>query len=203
MRNGGGTQPATVTRASAAPSPARTSVSACQLVVPVPPAWRQIPAWRAAIPPCPEAGPPSPVFWWLAAHGGAGVTTLTAAVAGGGDARRGWPAGHGQSPYVVAVCRAHLAGLARARDLACQHAAGLAPPGVVLLGLVVVADGPGAVPKPVRRMTTLLSGAFPRLWWVDWVPRWRNTAPIPHAALPPSVRRLTEDLTQLLTPRTP
>lgn len=203
VRNGDGTGPGVVARPATALIAARASASACQSVVPVPPLWRRIPEWCVAIPPCPEAGPPSPEFWWLSAHGGAGVTTLTAAVTGSGDARRAWPAGFGQSPYVVVVCRAHLAGLARARDLACQHAAGLAPPEVVLLGLVVVADGPGAVPKPVRRMTTLVSGAFPRLWWVDWVAQWRNTAPTPNSALPPSVRRLTEDLSQLVAPRTP
>lgn len=45
--------------------------------------------------------------------------------------------------------------------------------GVDLLGLVVVADAPGRLPRILRNRVRLVSGAVPRLWEIPWVGPWR------------------------------
>jgi hypothetical protein len=132
-------------------------------------------------------------------HGGAGVTTLTAAIPGSGDARRRLPEGlvHKQSPYVVAVCRTHIAGLRHAQDLAAQFAARVVPPGLRLVGLVTVADAPGRLPSPVQKFRRLVAGAYPRTWNIPWIPQWRLHEPDSSAPLPPSVATLAADLSDI------
>ncbi len=132
--------------------------------------------WREEIPWTPGAGCADPLWWWLGAHGGAGVSTLTALMAPSADARRMWPGGHvGQCPNVVLVCRTHTEGLERARDLAAQFAVRMVPPGLRLLGLVTVADAPGRLPTPLRRLRELVAATVPQVWHLPWVGDWRST----------------------------
>ncbi|GGX36630.1 hypothetical protein GCM10010353_59690 [Streptomyces chryseus] len=113
-------------------------------------------------------------WWWLGCHGGAGVTTLEHAVPGGRDAHRMWPAGVPGWPAhpVVLVCRSSYGGLTAAQRAAAQWASG-ALLGVDLLGLVVVADAPGRLPRPLRDFCRLVSGGVPQTWTVPWVEPWR------------------------------
>jgi hypothetical protein len=42
-----------------------------------------------------------------------------------------------------------------------------------LLGLLLVADAPGRVPKRLREEARLVAGAFPQVIEADWVESWR------------------------------
>lgn len=121
------------------------------------------------------AGTQNPQWWWLGAHGGAGVSTLTALIGGSADVARMWPGGHpGQCPNVVLVARTHTEGLERARDLAAQYTTRFVPPPIRLLGLVTIADAPGRLPTPLRRLRTLVGATVPHVWHLPWIPEWRS-----------------------------
>lgn len=142
--------------------------------VSAPPSHRQARVWPHPVPPGPGMGAPMPLWWWLGAHGGAGVTTLTAMIAPSADSRRMWPSGlPEQSGAVVLVCRTHAEGLERARDLISQFTARMVPPSLRLLGLATVADAPGRLPKDLRRLRDLVSSGAQRAWHLPWVEEWR------------------------------
>jgi hypothetical protein len=149
--------------------------------------------WDGPVPRPPGAGPADPAIWLVGLHGGAGVSTLVAALPSLGDARRRVPCrADGQSPYVAAVCRATMFGLARAQDFARQHAAGLLPSGISVVGLVCVADAPGRLPTEVRRYRQLVAGGYSACWELPWLEAWRNA--IPAGPLPRPVKTLGRDL---------
>lgn len=171
-----------------------------------PPAERCAQVWRQPIPPGPGFGAPNPLWWWLAAHGGAGVSTLTNLIAISADARGLWPSGDPrQSPLVVVVTRTHTEGLERARDLLLQQKVrGLVPPTLRVLGLVTVADAPGKLPREVRRLRDLVSAAAPAAWHLPWVEEWRCTRltelPIWHPNSPVSVPHRRDPVSPTLPP---
>ena len=127
----------------------------------------------------------------LGAHGGAGVTCLLRAgldqVAV--DADRRWP----PAGPVVLVARTSTSGLEWARDLARQHASGLAGD-VELLGLVLVADAPGRLPARTTALRDLVSGAFARTWHLPWLEEWRLAATTEPLPAHPHVRHLSAEL---------
>ena len=111
----------------------------------------------------------SPRWAWRGAHSGAGVTTLAREL-GGAD--------HGLSnrtglPTLV-VCRFTADGLMAAQGLAARELAGF--PTWTCLGLVVVAEHPGHLTKPLAELAALVAGGFPDHWSIPWVESWR-TAP--------------------------
>jgi len=127
----------------------------------------------------------------LGAHGGAGVSSLLRAgldlVAV--DADRCWP----QAGLVVLVARTSTSGLEWARDLARQHASGLAGD-VELLGLVLVADAPGRTPARTTGLRDLVCGAFARAWHLPWIEQWRLAATTEPLPAHPDVQRLAAEL---------
>ncbi|MFF3062304.1 DUF6668 family protein [Streptomyces sp. NPDC057909] len=133
-------------------------------------------------------------WWWLGCHGGAGVTSLAAAVPGGDDSSRCWPLSKTTRQRVVLVTRSHAAGLQATQWAARQWASGSLP-SVELMGLVVVADAPGRLPAPLRDLVRLVSGGVPRTWSVPWIEAWRLGQPAD--ALPREVAKLAKDLTLL------
>ncbi|EFL34177.1 conserved hypothetical protein [Streptomyces viridochromogenes DSM 40736] len=88
-------------------------------------------------------------FSWVGTHGGAGVSTL-AAVYGGHDSGRAWP-GPGDPPSVLLVARTHAAGLDAVAGAVEVFRRGQAPPGLDLDGVVLVADAPGRLPRPLTQ----------------------------------------------------
>ncbi|MFB6551355.1 DUF6668 family protein [Streptomyces sp. NPDC056405] len=148
---------------------------------PAPPASRPpTPAQPSSEPPAsepPAPGPPrapSPTdprpFSWVGAHGGAGVSTL-AAVYGGRDCGRGWP-GPGDPSSVLLVARTHAAGLAAVHRAVAAFRHGQAPAGLGLDSVVLVADAPGRLPRPLAQRVKLLEAAVD-VHRVPWVPAWR------------------------------
>lgn len=133
-------------------------------------------------------------WWLLGAHGGAGVSSLIRCGVGGADAERHWP----QHGHVAMVARRTACGLEWARDAARQHAAGCAPGGVILAGLVVIADAPGRCPARLEKFLNLISGAFPHVWEVPWVEEWRLSAHTEVLPMPPAAKHLRRDLQALV-----
>jgi hypothetical protein len=66
------------------------------------------------------------------------------------------------------------------------------------MGLVLVADAPGRLPKPLAELKHLVSGGYSKVWEVPWVEAWRLGNPPDDANTPKNVRRLVNDL-RLLT----
>ncbi|MEV4649048.1 DUF6668 family protein [Saccharopolyspora sp. NPDC049357] len=144
------------------------------------------------------------MYWLVGLHGGAGVSTLTAAWPAAGDARRLLPSGQpaqapyamAQSPYAVAVARTHREGLTHAQDFARQVVCGLVPNGVQVLGLVLVDDAERRPDKEVRQFARVVASAYPRCWRVPWLHEWRNQRPTP-PNLPRAVQSIADDLDEL------
>lgn len=127
----------------------------------------------------------------LGAHGGAGVSSLLrsgvdeVAV----DAARRWP----PAGRVVLVARTSTSGLEWARDLARQHASGLAGD-VELLGLVLVRDAPGRLPARTADLRDLIAGAFTCVWHLPWLKEWRVAAASEPLPAHPDVQHLVLEL---------
>lgn len=109
-------------------------------------------------------------LWVVGAHGGSGESTLADVVASWLPAEHAWP----DTP-LPAVCvltaRTSAPGLLAAQAALRQWAAGDTP--VELAGLVLLADAPGALPRPLRELATLIAGGAPRCWSIPWIERWR------------------------------
>lgn len=141
-------------------------------------------------------------WWWLGTHGGAGVSSLAAAVPGGGDANRRWPdPARGGPPCVVLVARASGHGLRCLRGALRQYAAGDTPPGLYVAGTVVVADRPGRTARHLTQEIGMLAGIVPTVWRVPWLTDFLDCPDPVSLPLPPALHRLDADLGCLrLTP---
>ncbi|MET7569620.1 hypothetical protein ABZT04_14115 [Streptomyces sp. NPDC005492] len=109
-------------------------------------------------------------FSWVATHGGAGVTTLTA-VYGGQDCGRDWP-GPQDPPSVLLVARTHASGLASVSRALEVFRRGEAPAGLDLDAVVLVADAPGRLPRQLAPHLKAIESVID-VYRVPWVPAWR------------------------------
>ncbi len=145
----------------------------------------------AVVPPRPVERPDG-VWWvWRPLHGGAGTTTLAGAVPCGAE--------YGTDPRLedlpwVAVVRSHAAGLGAATEWASQI--GKTVPAGQVLGLVIVADAPGRLPRELESMIRLASTGYPATWRIPWVHEWRlGHVPTPKNLPAGPCRQLLRDLT--------
>lgn len=140
-------------------------------------------------------------LWWLGTHGGAGETSLAALMPDWASAGHGWPRVRGQQEpsRVVLTARSNVRGLRAAQAAATQWAAGMVP-FVDLIGLVIVADAPGRMPRPLRDLALVVSGGAPRTWNVPWVEPWRLGEQPALDDAPREVRRLVDELRVILRP---
>ncbi|MFC5215607.1 DUF6668 family protein [Streptomyces coerulescens] len=124
----------------------------------------------------PEEPPPSPGafrprrYSWVGVCGGAGVSTL-ASVYGGHDSGREWP-GPADPPSVLLVARTHAAGLTAALNALEVFRRGEAPHGLDLDAVVLVADAPGRLPRPLADRVKVIESVID-VYRVPWVPSWR------------------------------
>lgn len=136
--------------------------------------------------------------WWLVGcHGGAGVTTLVRVLGDGVDSARGWPSpGPGVRAPAVLVARTHASGLLRAQSAARQWASGALPAGTDLLGLILVPDAPGALPRPLEHLLLVVCGGVPRCWRLPWDEQLRlgDLKSLPRSG---PLRQLSQDLSRL------
>ncbi|WP_344812850.1 DUF6668 family protein [Microlunatus aurantiacus] len=137
-------------------------------------------------------------LWIVGAHGGAGESTLAALVDAWKPAGRAWPTLEpAEAVTAIVVARTNVRGLTAAKAAAKQWASGLVPE-VQLLGLVLVADAPGRLPRPLRDLSRVVGGGYPRAWQLPWVESWRLGDPVSLDTAPREVRRLVDDLNILL-----
>ncbi|MBF6331805.1 hypothetical protein [Nocardia transvalensis] len=119
--------------------------------------------------PLPTLGPHPPLFAVLGAHGGAGASTLARWWAHSADTGLAWPASPTTTQRVVVAARGCIPGLTAAAERLREWHAGLAPEGVSIVGLVLVAARPGRVPGVVRRyrrtVAELVDGT---VWAIGW-----------------------------------
>ena len=140
-------------------------------------------------------------LWWLGVHGGAGESTMASLVPSWKAASHQWPRNpDGEPTRVVLVARSNMRGLERAQLAATQWAAGLVPH-AELVGLVVVADAPGRLPRPLRDFLQVVRGGVPRTWQVPWVEAWRFGEAPALSDLPRSIRKVVDELTVIISPR--
>ncbi|WP_062640160.1 DUF6668 family protein [Streptomyces maremycinicus] len=109
-------------------------------------------------------------FSWVCTHGGAGGSTL-AAVYGGHDCGRAWP-GAGDPPSVLLVARTHAAGLDSILRTLEVFRRGEAPHGLDLDAVVLVADAPGRLPRPLVQRVKVIESVID-VYRVPWVANWR------------------------------
>jgi len=131
---------------------------------------------------------------WVGAHGGAGVTTL-AAVLGGVDVGCRWPQPDLAEPArILLVARTHASGLHTASMTLNAMREGRHPSGMTLVGVVLVADAPGSLPRSLVNRIKVLRSAAP-VQRIPWIPQWRvgeqpNRLPRQVDALERQVREL-------------
>lgn len=156
-----------VSGSSSAPVPVAPSVSASPPALT--PQLGLTPPDRADQLPLRQVGH-STTAWVVGAHGGAGETTLATLLRLPG-AGRSWPVAAGNPLPVLLVARTHASGLLRAQA-ALRHWAAGAP--VNLVGLVLIADAPGRLPRPLRDLRQHVAAGAPRFWSLPWVESWRQ-----------------------------
>lgn len=137
----------------------------------------------------------APPLWLVGTHGGAGESSLAALGAGWEAGGHAWPVESyaTRRPPVLLVCRSSAAGLLAAQRAATQWAAGQTPT-INLLGLVIVADAPGRLPKPLRELAHVIGGGVPRRWDLPWLEQWRLGAPISPSEVPAAAQPLVAEL---------
>ncbi|MEV4845979.1 hypothetical protein AB0K20_22530 [Micromonospora matsumotoense] len=124
---------------------------------------------------------------WIAAHGGAGATTLTR-LFGGTDLGCRWPdAARAEPATVMLVGRTDAEGMRALSRALNALREGRHPPGMRLVGLVLMADAPGRLPPVLARRIRVLRSVAP-VHRVPWIPAWRlGQQP---ARLPKALERL-------------
>ena len=113
-------------------------------------------------------------IWWVGVHGGAGESTMARLLPGSRAAKHRWPIPPPPVPTpTVLVARTHAYGLRSAQQAAAEWASG-AVQGVVVLGLVLVADAPGRLPRVLDDFADIVGGSVPRVWDIPWIEEWRR-----------------------------
>lgn len=140
----------------------------------------------------------SAVLWVVGAHGGAGESTLSRLIEGSRPTQHSWPVTEDAEnhPRVLLVCRSSVHGLQAAQRALIEWTSPRAPQ-MQLLGLAVLADAPGRLPKPLRDLTTIVGGGAPRLWHLPWVEAWR-TNDLELRQLPRETRKFITEVHSLL-----
>lgn len=144
-----------------------------------------------------------PAFFFLAAHGGAGASTLGHIIAPGCDAHGQWPI-DAQYPNVFIVCAATAQGLDAAHVLATQK-----PEGINLLGFIIVSHSTGRSPRLPKKKTLLeISNVFTLAYSrtvvetpLDQIERWEPGVKLsrihrPRASLPASFVQLGQEISK-------
>lgn len=115
-----------------------------------------------------------PIAWAVAAHGGAGATTLASVLAPVADSQGQWPA-YDQHPFCVVVCRSTWTGLDAAHSAILQGQSGDTG-GCIILGVVIIDDSPGKTPKLLLQRERVLED-LTTVWKVPYVRDFRVYAP--------------------------
>ena len=140
----------------------------------------------------------APPVWVLGVHGGAGESVIADLVPEWEAAGHAWPRPvEGTHAPVLLTARTHVRGLLAARAAATQWAAGVVPHADVL-GLVLIADAPGRLPRSLRELTQVVSGGVPRTWRVPWSESWRLGESPTLADAPRAARRMVDEVHSII-----
>lgn len=142
-----------------------------------------------------DVAPATVAVWWVGTHGGAGESTLEQLLEGSRAMSHAWPNATSELPLVVLVARTSARGLRSAQIAATQWASGSVP--VKLLGLALIADAPGRLPKPLRDFAQVVTGGVPRVWRLPWVEPWRLGEPVSAQTAPNAVTAFLDELRAL------
>jgi len=144
---------------------------------------------------------PTATLWLVGAHGGAGESSLAGMVDGWEATEHAWPAPAevDQVCPCVLVARTHAYGLRSAQAALRQWASGALDDHTRLLGLVLVPDAPGRLPRPLRDLAAHVAGGAPRTWQFSWLEPWRTGEQLGLEDLPRPARQVLADLTNLST----
>lgn len=137
----------------------------------------------------------SAALYVLAAHGGAGASTI-ASLWNDWAPIEAWPAACTDMARVVVVARTNARGLCAAKNAARQWASGLVAE-VQVVGLALLADAPGRLPAELRALAKVVAGGYPRTWTIPWMPDWRLGEAPSLGRSPREVHRLVNDLKTL------
>ena len=127
--------------------------------------------------------------WVVGAHGGSAETTVAQLLAGTETDHR-WP-DTTPAPAVLLTARTHASGLKAAQLTMRAWAAGQTPH-VRLVGLVLVADAPGKLPRALSDLAEVISGGVPHLWQLPWVDEYRLA--VDPADPPRQVRKILHEI---------
>jgi hypothetical protein len=95
-------------------------------------------------------------------------------------------------PAVVLAARTDARGLRAVQRAMREHLESALPVDVV--GLVLMADAPGRLPRVLRDLARVVGGTVPRVWSLPWVEAWRaGEVPSP-ANSPKEADRLAAEL---------
>ena len=131
--------------------------------------------------------------WVVGAHGGSGESTM-AQLLEGTETGHKWP-DTTPAPAVLLTARTHARGL-HAAQLAMRAWAAGQTPHIRLIGLVLVADAPGKLPRPLSDLAEVISGGVPHLWQIGWVDQYRLG--IDPADPPRQVRKVLHEINTVL-----
>ncbi|TDD62313.1 hypothetical protein E1263_03925 [Kribbella antibiotica] len=118
--------------------------------------------------------PAADTLWWVGVHGGSGESTMAQLLPGTRAANHRWPIPPPPVPTpVILVARTNGAGLRAAQRAATEWASGVVQ-GVAVLGLVLIADAKGRLPRVLDDFADIVGGGVPRVWELPWIEEWRR-----------------------------
>jgi hypothetical protein len=169
--------------------PQLTGAALPQGGIPAPDAADRLPRWQVL---------GTAALWIIGSHGGAGESTISRLIEGSRPTHHSWPVtgGTDTNPRVLLVCRSSMNGLEAAQRALIEWTS-TARPQVDLLGLVILADAPGKLPKPLRDLAAIVGGGAPRLWHLPWVEAWR-TGDLALGQSPREIRKFITEVNSLL-----
>jgi hypothetical protein len=134
----------------------------------------------------------------LGVHGGAGETSLARLFASVPAAEHEWPISTGRRTSVVLVAGTNFLGMTAAQAAMRDWSANYRQH-VVVLGLTLIANRPGRLPRLLLDLEQDLAGATPNLWRLPWVECWSlGEVPSRENAPTKEVEALRLDLTAAL-----
>ena len=122
---------------------------------------------------------PGADLWVVGAHGGAGESSIADLDQSWAMAEHAWPTPvepDGRCVCVL-VARTNVRGLTAAQAALIQWAASDLAAETTLLGLVLIADAPGRLPRALRDLAAHVRGGAPRTWELPWLEDWRLGEP--------------------------
>lgn len=112
-------------------------------------------------------------LWVYGVHGGAGESLIAALNSNWSATGHRWPDPGTPQRAVLLVARTSAHGLNAAHDAIADWAAGRVPGTPALAGLVLVADAPGRLPRPLHDLAKLVAGGVDQSWRIGWSEQWR------------------------------